>query len=247
MSQCNQASRKVRQKRERHQSISCVIVMELAIIYCVCLIIAAFHTPKGAEALQKADAGIPMEYETALFDASRVHTIDIQIKEKDWEDLKENALAKEYHDCTVVIDDETYHHVGVRTKGNSTLLQSIVRDWDRHSLVFDFSAFNASQRYHELDKMSIYNNACDSSYLKNMICYDMMRKMGVPTPLCSYTTVYLNGEYLGLYIAMEGVEESFAVRNFGHDYGQLCQCFCLLSGQRQMENALPLPIWTAIC
>lgn len=48
-----------------------------------------------------------------------------------------------------------------------------------------------------------------------------MRQMGVPTPLCSYTAVSLNGEYVGLYVAMEGVEVSFAVRNFGYDYGLL--------------------------
>ena len=54
-----------------------------------------------------------------------------------------------------------------------------------------------------------------------MICFDLMRQMGIPTPLRSYTAVYLNGEYLGLYMAMEGVDTSFAVRNFGYDYGQL--------------------------
>lgn len=209
------------QKTTQKQRIICLIAMLLALIYCFGLIVTAHNTTKGTEAIQKKDTGISMEYETMLFNASQVHTIDIQIKENDWQNLKDTALSKEYYDCTLVIDGETYNHVGVRTKGNSTLLQSIIRDWDRHSLVLDFGAFNPSQRYYGLDKISLYNNACDSSYLKNMISYDMMRQMGVPTPLCSYTAIYLNGEYVGLYVAMESVDESFAVRNFGYDYGQL--------------------------
>lgn len=221
MNHSNRTPRDTGQKRTQKQSIVCLIAMLLAVIYCFGIIAAACSTVKGKKATQKKDTGISMEYETTLFDPSRVHTIDIQIKENDWQTLKENALSKEYYDCTLVIDEETYNHVGVRTKGNSTLIQSMVRDWDRYSLIFDFGAFNLSQRYYGLDKISLYNNACDSSYLKNMISYDMMRQMGVPTPLCSYAAIYLNGEYVGLYIAMESIDESFAVRNFGYDYGQI--------------------------
>lgn len=49
----------------------------------------------------------------------------------------------------------------------------------------------------------------------------MMRSQGIATPLCSYTAVYLNGEYIGLYIAMEGMDESFTYRNFGGTHGNL--------------------------
>lgn len=203
----------------------CVMAMGCAVLYCCGLIAAACAADTAIdtqdEPLSQSAAGMTMGYEDKLFDPAVVHTLDIQIDEQEWEDLKYNALQKTYHDCTLVIDGESFPHVGVRTKGNSTLLQSIVREWDRHSLVFSFGQFNASQRYYGLDKLSLYNNACDSSFLRNMICYDMMRQMGVPTPLCSYTAVSLNGEYVGLYVAMEGVDVSFAVRNFGYDYGLL--------------------------
>lgn len=39
--------------------------------------------------------------------------------------------------------------------------------------------------------------------------------------LYNYAKVSVNGEYRGVYLALEPVEESFAIRNYGVDYGQL--------------------------
>ena len=52
----------------------------------------------------------------------------------------------------------------------------------------------------------------DNTYLKEYLVYDMMQFMDVDAPLCSFAAVYLNGEYFGLYLAVEGIEESFAQR-----------------------------------
>lgn len=54
----------------------------------------------------------------------------------------------------------------VRTKGNTTLIQSIIRGWDRYSLVLNFGKFNKSQRYYGLDEVALNNNICDSSFLR---------------------------------------------------------------------------------
>ena len=196
------------------------VCIALAALYALGLIAAACAAPVNA-AGEPGEKGISPEYETKLFKTDVVHTINIEIAEADWADLKSRALYKETHDATLVVDGETFYHVEIRTKGNSTLAQSIVRDWDRQSLTVDFGSLQAGQRYYGLDTLSLYNNACDASCLKNMLCLDMMRRMGVPSPLSSFAAVFLNGEYMGLYTAMEGVGEAFAARNFGLPYGQL--------------------------
>lgn len=196
----------------------CVIAILLAILYSVCLIWQAASQPKEeAESLQKPE----LSYTESIFDSAYVHTIDIQVSQADWESLKKNALAKECIDSTVVIDGESMHHVGVRTKGNSTLLLNASKGWDRFSLVLEFNAFEESQRFQGLDVLSLYNNMFDASYMKTYLCYEMMRSMGVETPLCSFAAVHLNGEFVGLYAASETFSESFALRNFGYDYGQI--------------------------
>ena len=57
--------------------------------------------------------------------------------------------------------------------------------------------------------------------MKDYLCYKMMAAMGVETPLCSFLSVTVNGEEQGLYLAVEGVEESFAQRSYGADSGQI--------------------------
>ena len=58
-------------------------------------------------------------YVTRLFDDSRVHTIDIQIA--DWGAFIADAEGEEYVACTVEIDGEAFHNIGLRAKGNNSL------------------------------------------------------------------------------------------------------------------------------
>ena len=48
-----------------------------------------------------------------------------------------------------------------------------------------------------------------------------MNEFGVASPLCSYVQITVNGEPWGLYLAVEGVEDSFLRRNYGTDHGDL--------------------------
>ena len=45
--------------------------------------------------------------------------------------------------------------------------------------------------------------------------------MGADAPLSSFVWVTINGEDWGLYIAAEGVEESFAQRVYGNGFGEI--------------------------
>ena len=195
-----------------------MIAMILAILYSIGLLWqAAVQPTETSEALLYPQ----LEYEEKIFDSSCVHTINIQVSATDWEGLKKDALSKECIDSTVTINGETLHHVGVRTKGNSTLLFNAAKGWDRFSLVLEFDAFQKSQRFYGLDCLSLYNNMFDASTMKTYLCYEMMRSMGVPTPLCSFAAVHVNGKFLGIYAASELFSESFALRNFGYDHGQI--------------------------
>lgn len=208
-------------KKKGIQSLLCLIAMCMAVIYTVGLIGTAYLRTENTIGKEKCVAGLELEYVDKFFDKSYVHKIDVEIPPSDWENLKNNSLKKPLYDCNLTIDGEKIYHVGVRTKGNSTLIASAAKAWDRYSLVFDFAAFDPTQRYKGLDFISTYNNSVDISCLKNFISLDMMTKAGVVTPLYNYTAMYLNGEYIGLYITFEGVGESFAARNYGVDFGEL--------------------------
>lgn len=159
------------------------------------------------------------EYAKRLFDNSRVHTIDIQTE--NWNDFVDEASEEKYLSCTLVVDGETYQRTGVRVKGNNSKKLIEKYGWKRYSLKIKFDCFTEGQNYHGLDKLSLDTSFQDNSYMKNYLTYKMMDHMGVPSPLCSYVWVTVNGEDRGLFLAVEEPGKAFARRNYGEDYGQL--------------------------
>ncbi len=157
-------------------------------------------------------------YESRLFDKTKVHTIDIIID--DWNNFLYLAQEEVYSSCTLIIDGERFANVGLRAKGNNSLHLTDKYNLERYSLKVEFDHYT-SGNYYGLDKFSLDSSFQDNSYMKTWITYDIMEHMGVPSPLCSYTWVRVNGEELGLFLAVEEPEEAFVRRNFGLNHGQL--------------------------
>ncbi len=160
-----------------------------------------------------------MGYAGRLFNASSVHTVDIVMD--DWDDFISTCTNEEYAACTVIIDGESYKNVGIRAKGNTSLTQVSAYGNDRYSFKIEFDHYDSTKSYYGLDKLCLNNIIQDNTYMKDFLTYQMMAEMGVPSPLCSYADISVNGEAWGLYLALEGVEESFLTRNYGRDYGNL--------------------------
>lgn len=158
-------------------------------------------------------------YSVRLFDDSYVHHIDLRVE--NWDLFLQEAPEEEYIECDAEIDGELFSSVALRAKGNNS--RRLVEEYglDRYSLKIEFDHFQEGNTYYGLDKMSLDSSFQDNSYLKNYIAYDMMKFMDVPSPLCSYVWVTVNGEDWGLFLAVEEPEEAFARRNFGADYGKL--------------------------
>lgn len=160
-----------------------------------------------------------MGYEKKLFDTSAVHTIDIEMD--DWEGFLENCENEEYETCSVIIDKEAYKNVAIRAKGNTSLSSVAAYGNDRYSFKIEFDHYDSGKNYYGLDKLSLNNIIQDHTYLKDYLTYQMMGGFGVSAPLCSFVYITVNGEDWGLYLAVEGVEESFLERNYGSNYGEL--------------------------
>lgn len=160
-----------------------------------------------------------MGYERRLFDASRVHTVDIVMD--DWDSFIATCTNEEYSPCNVVIDGEAYKNVGIRAKGNTSLSTVASMNSERYSFKLEFDQYDGTKSYHGLDKLSLNNLILDTTYMKDFLAYQLMASFGVDTPLCSYVYITVNGEEWGLYLAVEGVEDAFLQRNYGSDYGEL--------------------------
>ncbi len=189
----------------------CCVVLALTLLVSVLFV--------NAEKLGVQKASTVMGYETAIFDNSKVHTIDIVMD--NWDEFLESCRSEEYYNCSVVIDNEAYKNVAIRGKGNTSLSSVDSYGNNRYSFKIEFDHYDNTNTYHGLDKLVLNNIIQDNTYMKDYLTYQMMGKMGVAAPLCSYVYITVNGEDWGLYLAVEGVEESFLQRNYGKDYGEL--------------------------
>lgn len=181
------------------------------------IILTAVFVNAGQYGLTAVSSG--MGYEQRLFDTTKVHTFDIIMD--DWEGFLDTCENEEYELCAAVIDGEAFKNVGIRAKGNTSLSMVSQYGNDRYSFKIEFDHYDNTKTYYGLDKLSLNNIIQDHTYMKDYLCYQMMGYFGVNAPLCSYVSITVNGEAWGLYLAVEGVEESFLERNFGSDYGQL--------------------------
>jgi hypothetical protein len=80
--------------------------------------------------------------------------------------------------------------------------------------------------------------------MKEYISYDMMREMGVECPLVSYAKITVNGEYWGLYLALEAYDHSFLERNYGTTDGNLYNVKSVEAGGKDGMNPPDMPEMT---
>ena len=197
----------------KHMTAVCIAAAVFAVIIACAMLIA------GTSGAFGAGEGKQLGYEDKLFDTSVVHEIDIEMD--DWDGFLSTCTSEEYSPCSITIDGETYDVVGIRGKGNTSMSTVSSLGSDRYSFKVEFGHYSGGVSYHGLDKISLNNTIQDTTYMKDYLTYRAMAEFGVDAPLCSFAWIRVNGEDWGLYLVVEGVENSFLQRNYGSDYGEL--------------------------
>ena len=195
----------------KHIEVVCWVVVALTLAVTVIFL--------NGQSLGLEATAASLGYEERLFDTGTVHAIDIAMD--DWEGFLEGCTDEEYVLCSLTIDGETYANVAIRAKGNTSLTQVASYGNDRYSFKVEFDHYDSGMTYHGLDKLCLNNIIQDNTYMKDYLTYQMMDFFGADAPLSSFVYLTVNGEDWGLYLAVEGVEESFLERNYGSSYGEL--------------------------
>ncbi len=160
-------------------------------------------------------------YIEKYFDRDKVMEVNIEIDESDLKDMNENAIKEEFKSAKVTVNGDTYGNVGIRTKGNSSLTSVADSDSNRYSYKINFDKYNTSQSMEGLTQLNLNNCYSDPSYMREFLTYSICEEMGLATPEFAYAKVSINGEYHGLYLAVEGLKESYLENNFGDVTGDL--------------------------
>lgn len=196
------------------------IIAVIMVLACALCLGAMAFSDELSEAL--GGSTVNLSYESELFDTSEPLDINIVIDEDDWNEMLENAMSETYYECAIEINGETFSRVGIRPKGNTSLM-SIANDpdTDRYSFKVEFDQYVDDQSCYGLDKLVLNNNYADATNMKEALVYDMYQFLDADASLYNYAKISVNGEYWGVYLALEGVEDSFMLRNYGTQNGDL--------------------------
>jgi len=131
----------------------------------------------------------------------------------------------------ISFNGQTWTNVGFRYKGNSTLMGA----WGSGSLKLGFKLnFDRyeddypeidNQRFFGFDQLSFSSNFRDLSYLHEKVAADVFREAGIPSAQTAFYAVYMDyGEgpvYIGLYTAVEEIEDTVLQTQFADGSGNL--------------------------
>ncbi len=127
---------------------------------------------------------------------------------------------------TVVADGQTFKDVGIRYKGNGTILDSNGKA--KKSFKIDLDRHGGKEKFHDLKTLNLHCGVADPSKLRETLSYQIYRDAGVPAPKTTFALVTLtvtDGKYdkerLGLYTFVQGLDKTFLKEHFKNGDGLL--------------------------
>ena len=158
-----------------------------------------------------------------LFNKEIIQDVKISIDENNWNYLLQNAIDKPtVLASSVSIGDDTVKYVGIKTKGNLTLKEVWNSSSDRFSFTINFgkyintdNGYTVKQNLYGLRKVALNNIYGDATLMKEYLSYELMTKMGIPTPEYSLINLYINDEFYGVYMMVESIDSSLTQRTLG--------------------------------
>lgn len=133
--------------------------------------------------------------------------------------------------ATIEFQEHIWTNVGVRYKGNSSLMSAWNAETLKLPLKLDFDEFEdeypeiKNQRFYGFKQLSLANNIQDSSYMRDVITYDLLEEADLVAAQTAFYNVILDyGEgpvNLGIYTMIEVIDDTVIDRYFDDKDGNI--------------------------
>ncbi len=153
---------------------------------------------------------------SSVFDKDSVHEIRLTFKQPDWyeqltttyNNFRDNTP---YLEGSLVWGQYKFDSVGVRFKGNSSYNGARTR---KKPFRIKLNEFVKGQKIDKMASFSLSNGWNDPSFIREKAYYELADKAGLPAARSNFAALYVNDEYLGLYILGEVVNGDFLDNHF---------------------------------
>tara|TARA_B100001142_G_scaffold317436_2_gene358381 strand:- start:7185 stop:8972 length:1788 start_codon:yes stop_codon:yes gene_type:complete len=142
--------------------------------------------------------------------------------------------------ASLTLNGVVYDSVGVRYKGNSTFCLPNDNANPKVPYNIDMNYFIGGQKLLDYKKIKLANAWMDPTFVKQISSSNVYRRY-LPTGESNLVKLYVQGNYLGLYVNDESINKQFLEKHFDEKSGPLFKCdnidrFCDTVGA---PNAMP--------
>lgn len=162
--------------------------------------------------------------EDQIFRENEVTEIRVEMAEEDKTFLlsNENRYSEVYVSANVSFTNSqlrnvSVNNVGIRLRGNTA------RGHLKRSYKIDFQEFGGDQFFNH-KKINLKPNVNDPAHVRELLTMQLYRQMDVPAPRVAPSALYLNEEYMGVYLMLEQIDDEFVDKRYGHEEGFLYKC-----------------------
>lgn len=159
---------------------------------------------------------------TDVFNDTILHTLRIETTNTYWFDTLEadydlnasnpDLYPQRYFPCDVNFDGNILYNCGFREKGNAS--NSFTSYGRKKPLKLSFDEF-ATQELDGLKKINLNNFTNDPSLMHDVIANKLCRDAGLHAPRTAFAKLFVNNEYIGLYLIIENVDKTFLKDAYG--------------------------------
>ena len=150
-----------------------------------------------------------------LFDSRIVHELRLFMNERDLRELRERYLENVYFPADLQWRDTHVRNVGVRSRGLAS------RSATKLGLRIDFNRYSAGQTFLGLASLVLDNLVPDPALVRERVAMAFFDRLGQPASRESFSRVYINNVYQGVYAIIEPVDSDFLQRRLGEKSGYL--------------------------
>ena len=208
------------------------------------LIVLCFPLFLGAQTLYN-----PQDlYESpgGLFDKDSLRSVHVNFQNSNYHSILVDSFFTNptYRiPATITLNGVAYDSVGIRYKGNSTFVLPNNNGNLKLPYNIDMNYWMAGQKLLGKKKVKLANAWMDATFAKEFTASKIYRKY-LPTPEVNLAKLYVQNNYLGLYVNTESINKQFVKKHFDEKNGVLFKCDPVqVFGQTTTTNGEPNLNW----
>ncbi len=146
-----------------------------------------------------------------LFDKKTVGEIRIKVAAKNWSDALDSLriYGGGLLDASVSIDGVQYENAGIRFRGDKSYATGL----KRNPFTIKLNHRNPEQNHQGYGSVKLSAAVRDPSMVREVLFHEIAAKY-MPSSQACYTKLFVNDEYIGVFVNLENVEKHMLESNF---------------------------------